>query len=1018
MAGLSLSVLFVILVVSAFPPACYVHGISCIETERIALLSIKAGIQRSNNQSLFFSSWIGYDCCNWKGVSCNHESWHVIKLDLHHYPSNITYNYEIPPSKLNSSLIQLHHLKHLDLSMNNFKGFPIPDFIGSLANLEYLNLSFTGFSGIIPHTLGNLTSLRYLDLSSYYNYQFLQANDLHWLSGMTSLHHLDLSGVDLSNVHGWLHQINMLPSLLVLRLPYARLQDGGINHDTIFSHLNLTSLYLLDLSHNFDLNITLPQWLFNLTSLVYLDLSHNQIHGSIPETIVNLVHLQVLDLSETIMFGKLPESIGNLRRLQHLRMQKSGIIGRLPESLGKLHSLRELDLSRNNISGTLPKSIGNLCKLRTLDLTSNFFNGGVDDLLNGLSNCTENKKSIRHGSISEDMDGLIQLSLGSNRFNGTIPDSLGKLSKLRTLDLPANSFIGTLTEHHFANLTDLSYMDFSYNLLQLNVPKDWVPPFDANGIMLCSCRIGTAFPAWLKTQTHLNDICLSDAGISGNVPTWFWDLSYLSSLNISHNNLSGTLPPSIEGLFTIDLSSNKFEGLIPKIEVDFLDAIDLSNNSISGPIPSFFSLAESIEVFSLANNHISGSIPLFFCNLTSLVLLDLSNNNMSGGLPQCGRQTSSLAILDLSNNNLMGSIPNGIVSLPSLRSLHLERNGFSGNLPLSLKNANQLVVLDIGENKLSGIIPSWIGSLVSLVVLRLRSNLFKGSIPEQLLKLSSLKVLDLAQNNLSGAIFPHSFGGFKAMHTERSQLLIPKYDQVGIFNNASFFGGFLPTYNYLESLVISAKGRQTEYTKVLFLVTSIDLSCNRLSGEFPDELTSLHGLIFLNLSNNLLNGKLPKNIGDMNQLESLDLSINNFSGIIPPSISALNFLGHLNLSHNNLSGKIPSGNQLQTLDASAFFYNDGLCGFPLSDCTSETPAQGPLHGGNQDGNQDLFDNLWFYIGLASGFIVGFWMIILFIMMKKSRRISYFRSIDKVYDWIYVKLVIHSRRLKSILRKRN
>ncbi|XP_039136343.1 receptor-like protein EIX1 [Dioscorea cayenensis subsp. rotundata] len=394
---------------------------------------------------------------------------------------------------------------------------------------------------------------------------------------------------------------------------------------------------------------------------------------------------------------------------------------------------------------------------------------------------------------------------------------------------------------------------------------------------------------------------------------------------------------------------------------------------------------------------------------------------MSGGLPQCGKQTSSLAILDLSNNNLMGSIPNGIVSLPSLRSLHLERNGFSGNLPLSLKKVNQLVVLDIGENKLSGIIPSWIGSLVSLVVLRLRSNLFEGSIPEQLIKLASLRVLDLAQNNLSGVIFPHSFGGFKAMvesHTERPKVLISKYNQVGIFSNASYFGGFSSTYNYLESLVISAKGQQTEYTKVLFLVTSIDLSSNRLSGKFPDELTSLHGLIFLNLSDNLFNGKLPKNIGDMNQLESLDLSINNFSGIIPPSISSLTFLGHLNLSHNKLSGKIPSGNQLQTLDASAFYYNDGLCGFPLRNCTSETPAQGPLHGGNQDGNQDWFDNLWFYIGLASGFIVGFWMIILFIMMKKSRRISYFQSIDKVYDWIYVKLVIYSRRLKSILTRRN
>ncbi|KAJ0967197.1 hypothetical protein J5N97_024114 [Dioscorea zingiberensis] len=236
--------------------------------------------------------------------------------------------------------------------------------------------------------------------------------------------------------------------------------------------------------------------------------------------------------------------------------------------------------------------------------------------------------------------------------------------------------------------------------------------------------------------------------------------------------------------------------------------------------------------------------------------------------------------------------------------------------------------------------------------------------------------------------------------------------------NGSFLFQYSLHYNYLESLLINAKGRQTEYTKVLLLVTSIDLSSNRLSGEIPQELSKLHGLRFLNLSNNLFNGKIPENIGDMNHLESLDLSMNSLSGTIPSSISTLNFLSHLNLSHNRLSGKIPSGTQLQTFDASAYYWNDGLCGFPLADCTTETPSPGLLHDGNQEGNEDWFENLCLYIGLASGFIVGFWVFWFSVMIKKSRRISYFRTIDKVYDWIYVKLVIYSRRLKSILPRRS
>ncbi|XP_039129696.1 receptor-like protein EIX2 [Dioscorea cayenensis subsp. rotundata] len=1070
MAFLSVFVMFVTIVVSA-TPGYHVHGISCIENERIALLSIKEGIE-SNDQN-WLSSWTGHDCCKWRGVSCNLERRHVIKLDLRHlYDID---DYPIPPSKLSSSLIQLHYLKHLDLSMNNFSDSPIPDFIGSLSNLQYLDLSHARFRGAVPHTLANLTSLCYLNLSSYYYEPFLQANDLHWLSRINSLQYLDLSGVDLSKVSGWLHDINMLPSLLVLQLSDTNLQGGGL-HDATLSHLNFTSLRVLDLSGNGYLNITLPQWLFNLTSLVHLDLSFTGLMGSmpervgrlrslqyldlkqsmiggdipesfgnlmflqhldlsyngsggyvfsgkLPENIGNLVHLQFLDLSNNMLVGELPESIGNLRRLQHLRLRGNRINGPLPESIGKLSSLTELDLSMNNISGTLPKSMGNLCKLENLELSSNFINGAIDDLVNGLSSCRGNKKSMRNSSVLEDTYGLFNLDLTNNRFNGTVPESIGRLAKLRMLQLQENSFVGILTENHFVNLTDLFYIDLSYNLLQLNVAEDWVPPFYITSLLMCSCRIGPKFPTWLKTQRALNLICLSEAGLSGNVPTWFWNFSLVGFmlLNISHNDLSGTIPafPTFF-LQVIDLSSNKFEGLIPELNSGSLYIIDLSDNSFSGTIPSSFASASQVEALALSHNHINGSIPLFFCGLNSLTVLDLSSNNMSGELPNCWNQLSKLAIIDLSNNSFFGSIPDAVGSLTNLQSLHLQNNSLSGNLPLSLKNASRLVALDIGENNLSGSIPAWIGeNLLSLVILRLKSNMFNGIIPEQLSKLSNLQILDLSHNNLSGGI-PHSFGDFKAIVTStsnRSLLFISEYDQTRLYFNVTLLGATSPSYNYLESLVIRAKGQQREYTKVLLLVTSIDLSGNRLSGEFPNELTKLHGLRFFSLSDNLFNGKLPENIGDMNQLESLDLSINNFSGIIPQSISLLNFLGHLNLSHNKLSGKIPSGNQLQTFDASAFFWNDGLCGFPLGDCKNKTP-HGSLDEGNQDGYGDWFDDLWLYIGLASGFILGFWMFILFIMINQTRRISYFRLIDKAYDWIYVKSVIYSRRLKSILTRRN
>ena len=53
------------------------------------------------------------------------------------------------------------------------------------------------------------------------------------------------------------------------------------------------------------------------------------------------------------------------------------------------------------------------------------------------------------------------------------------------------------------------------------------------------------------------------------------------------------------------------------------------------------------------------------------------------------------------------------------------------------------------------------------------------------------------------------------------------------------------------------KGLLLEYTRTLSLVVSIDLSDINLSGEFPEGITKLFGLVFLNLSMNHITGRIP-----------------------------------------------------------------------------------------------------------------------------------------------------------------
>ncbi|XP_073112399.1 receptor-like protein EIX1 [Elaeis guineensis] len=1118
-------------------------GGSCIQNERKALLAIGADIYDPGE---WLSSWTGQDCCQWRGVGCDNTSGHVVKLDLKYPYGFHDYGYgfygapvyetgKFPqPSKVNPSISSLIYLRYLDLSMNNFSGVPIPEFIGSLMHLEYLNLSNACFGGPIPRQIGNLSSLHHLSLQAnaffyderHWNFEAcpiaLHADDLQWLSQISSLRYLDLSAVDLSKASNWLHEINMHPSLLVLKLSGTGLP--GI--PSTLQHVNFTSLTMLDLSFNDFQSVIVPHWVLNISSLVqldlsscnihgrlsvaadmlgnlnrlkYLDFSGNQITGDISQSLWNNKHMEFLDLSGNNIIGHTQQMLGNLSQLRHFSLSGNQISGEIPESLGNLshleylclsynrisgeiqksmgnllnleeldlssnqmtgsipeeilgnHSqlrrlslgsnqisgeipknlrgpshLKSLDLSYNRISGEIPETIGNLlnletlylsdntitgqiprnmsnlCNLQWLDLSNNNFAGEITSLIEGFSECINNNK-LDGGSI---LKSLILMVMNNNNFTGTIPESLGQLSMLADLDLSSNFFVGYLTEEHFSNLTKLDHLYLSYNTLKLNLSDGWIPSFNATDIAMCSCHVGPKFPAWLRTQTHLQSLCLSEAGISDKIPSWLWyrDMVYL---NVSHNCMEGPIPSSL-GSRTyelLDLSSNCFFGPVPNLKADYMI---LSNNSFSGPIPSSFS-DEYMEpiLLSLSHNHINGSIPHFLCNLTSLEVLDLSNNELIGGFPNCWSNSQPGNHDVLKNRRIKDT--NSTVAYPmNLQSLHVRNNSLSGKFPSFLRLCKQLVVLDLGENRFSGNIPTWIGqSLSSLRVLRLRSNFFDSNIPMQISGLSSLQVLDLACNNFSGNL-PSSFGNFTAM----AELQEGRKQMLSDNDTASY---------YQESVLISAKRLELDYTTVLLLVTSIDLSQNNLFGEIPNEVTNLHGLYFLNLSGNHFIGKIPQNIGDMRQLESLDLSMNDLSGQIPQTMLALNYLSLLNLSHNNLSGRIPSKNQFQTFnDPSIYIGNHDLCGQPLPDCPANAPPhqEDDPHQEDEEVDRDNHDIIWICASSALGFILGFWSFVGTLMIKKDIRISYLRFIDRTYDWVYKELAIKFAMLKFVIGKSN
>ncbi|XP_058733045.1 receptor-like protein EIX1 [Vicia villosa] len=357
-------------------------AIECLASDHEALLDFKNGLKDSHSR---LSSWRNTNCCQWHGIYCDNITGAVIAIDLRNPQpvdssprKNEMWNLS---GELRPSLMKLKSLRHLDLSFNTFNELPIPKFLGSLVNLQYLNLSNAGFTGLVPPHLGNLSHLKSLDLTDY----SLHVENLQWMVGLVSLKYLVLDGVDLSLLAetDWVSALGQFPYLIELHLSYCQL-SGHIPSPP--SH-NFTSLAVLDLSTN-NFVSKIPDWLVNITTLQYIDIGLSGLYGKIPLGLRDLPKLQYLNLWDN---NNLTASCSELfmkgwGKIEQLGLSFNKLYGTLPSSLGNLTSLTYLDLSFNAIEGVIPSSIGQLCNLNSLDLSENNMAGTLPEFLQGIDN--------------------------------------------------------------------------------------------------------------------------------------------------------------------------------------------------------------------------------------------------------------------------------------------------------------------------------------------------------------------------------------------------------------------------------------------------------------------------------------------------------------------------------------------------------------------------------------------------------------------------------------------------------
>ena len=633
----------------------------------------------------------------------------------------------IPPQ-----LSALRHLKELRLERNALTG-AIPSELGDLVDLEVLVLYFNLLSGSIPPEVGNLSSLRVFSLA---------------FNGL----------------------------------------EGGIP-SAIGRLSNLTSLVL---GEN-QFSGPIPPELGNLTNLRRLTLSGNALTGGVPNKLGDLANLQNLFLADNELIGSIPEELGELTGLENLFLSGNRLTGNVPRALSMLTKLERLVLARNRLTGAIPNEFLELDLPGGIDVSGNAGlcipgTGEFLDWLDGMSTppnpiCNDADRAVLtslylatggadwtnfegwltgsldewYGVETDSLGRVVSLDLAGNGLTGSLPATLGQLTRISRLRIADNDLSGRLP----LTLRALPLRDFGYNGTGLCEPRDevfraWmnaVPSREGTGLecaalsdrdILVALYESTGGADWIDNANwasraslrnwhgvetdaagRVTRLYLTGNGLVGILPPELGQLTNLTTLGLRSNpELTGTIPPELGGLDRLDelfLDNNSLTGPVPPElgELGRLRTLWLSGNELTGAIPRELGDLGSLRALGLGSNLLTGSIPPELGDLSSLSNLELAGNKLEGSIPAALGRARGLVYLTLGDNELGGPIPPEITSPPFLQVLGLAENDLTGTLPTEIGNLADLRWLALNDNpQLSGVLPSSMAALAELTTLR------------------------------------------------------------------------------------------------------------------------------------------------------------------------------------------------------------------------------------------------------------------------------------------------------------
>ncbi|XP_076926139.1 putative LRR receptor-like serine/threonine-protein kinase At1g07650 [Bidens hawaiensis] len=255
---------------------------------------------------------------------------------------------------------------------------------------------------------------------------------------------------------------------------YIKSQNISSTLPSEFSKLRY--LRVLDLSRNY-INGTIPaEWatmrLFNLS------LMGNRLSGPFPKVLTRMTSLQELSLEGNRFSGPIHPGIANLKDLQRLVLTSNDFTGELPAALGKLTNLTDLRLSDNNFTGKIPSFISQWTQIGKLHMQGCSLEGPIPSNISVLTQLNDLRISDLKGAASSfppvQKMKLNKLVLRNCLIRGKIPDYIGSMLSLKTIDLSFNNLTGQIPSS-FAQLGKTDHIYLTANNLTGPMPA-WIFP--------------------------------------------------------------------------------------------------------------------------------------------------------------------------------------------------------------------------------------------------------------------------------------------------------------------------------------------------------------------------------------------------------------------------------------------------------------------------------------------------------------------------------------------------------------